>query len=200
MNWFFTLQFLYFRVLLKLLEVLNHFEVQLFLFLQVNLLLLLLYYSLGEIFFEVKTPMLVESNRLLDFGPGFYTTTNREQARRFAESVVSKRGGTPMINSYEFDEAAFSECLVKKFDSPSEAWLDFVAANRSGNYVGERYDLIVGPVANDNVYATIGLYMRGFISKESAVNELRVRKLYDQIVFATPKTFRYLKHIGTEVL
>ena len=149
---------------------------------------------------EVKTPMLVEPNRLLDFGPGFYTTTNREQARRFAESVVSKRGGTPMINSYEFDEAAFSECLVKKFDSPSEAWLDFVAANRSGKYVGERYDLIVGPVANDNVYAIIGLYMRGFISKESAINELRVRKLYDQIVFATPKTFRYLKHIGTEVL
>ena len=44
---------------------------------------------------EVKMPMLVESNRLLDFGPGFYTTTNREQAKRFAESVVSKRGGAP---------------------------------------------------------------------------------------------------------
>ena len=34
---------------------------------------------------EVKMPMLVESNRMLDFGPGFYTTTNREQTVRFAE-------------------------------------------------------------------------------------------------------------------
>jgi len=149
---------------------------------------------------EVKMPMLVESNRMLDFGPGFYTTTNREQAVRFAKSVVARRGGTPMINTYEFDEAAFSECLVRRFDSPSEDWLDFVAANRSGQYSGVRYDLIMGPVANDDVYTTIGLYMRGFISKEATISGLIVKRLYDQLVFATPRTFRYLKHVNTEVL
>ncbi len=149
---------------------------------------------------EVKMPMLVESNRMLDFGPGFYTTTNREQAVRFAKSVVARRGGTPMINTYEFDEAAFSECLVRRFDSPSEDWLDFVAANRSGQYFGVRYDLIMGPVANDDVYTTIGLYMRGFISKEATISGLMVKRLYDQLVFATPRTFRYLKHVNTEVL
>ena len=149
---------------------------------------------------EVKMPMLVESNRMLDFGPGFYSTTNREQAVRFAKSVVAKRGGAPMINAYEFNEVAFSECLVKRFDSPSAEWLDFVAANRTGQYVGLRYDLIVGPVANDDVYTTIGLYMRGFVSKETTINELRVKRLYDQLVFATPKAFHYLKHVNTEVL
>ena len=149
---------------------------------------------------EVKMPMLVESNRMLDFGPGFYTTTNREQAVRFAKSVVARRGGTPMINTYEFDEAAFSECLVRRFDSPSEDWLDFVAANRSGQYFGVRYDLIMGPVANDDVYTTTGLYMRGFISKEATISGLMVKRLYDQLVFATPRTFRYLKHVNTEVL
>ncbi len=149
---------------------------------------------------EVKCPMLVESNRMLDFGPGFYTTTNREQAVRFAKSVVAKRGGSPVLNVYEFDEGAYSTCLVRRFESPSEDWLDFVAANRTGRYAGERYDLIVGPVANDNVYTTIGLYMQGFMSREATINELRVRKLYNQIVFATPKAFPYLKHIGTEVL
>ena len=149
---------------------------------------------------EVKMPMLVESNRMLDFGPGFYTTTNREQVVRFAKSVVARRGGTPMINTYEFDEAAFSECLVRRFDSPSEDWLDFVAANRSGQYFGVRYDLIMGPVANDDVYTTIGLYMRGFISKEATISGLMVKRLYDQLVFATPRTFRYLRHVNTEVL
>ena len=149
---------------------------------------------------EVKIPMLVESNRMLDFGPGFYTTTNCGQAKYFAKGVVAKRGGVPMINTYVFDEAAFSECLVRRFDSPSEEWLDFVAEHRSGRYIGVQYDLIVGPVANDNVYATIGLYMRGFLSKEATIDELRVKKLYDQVVFATPKAFRYLRHVSTETL
>jgi hypothetical protein len=145
-------------------------------------------------------PMLVESNRLLDFGPGFYTTTNREQAIRFAKSVVTKRGGSPMLNVYEFDEKAFADCVVRRFDSPSAAWLDFVAANRTGQYIAERYDLIIGPVANDNVYATIGLYMRGFMSREATINELKIRKLYDQIVFASPKAFHFIRHIRTEAL
>ena len=69
-----------------------------------------------------------------------------------------------------------------------------------GKYAGVRYDLIMGPVANDNVYATIGLYMQGFMSREATINELRVRKLYDQLVFAVPKTFHYLRHVRTEVL
>ena len=69
---------------------------------------------------EVKKPMLVESNRMLDFGPGFYTTTNREQAMRFAKSVVARRGGVPMLNVYEFEESVFENFLVRKFDSPSE--------------------------------------------------------------------------------
>ena len=67
----------------------------------------------------VKNPMLVESNRLLDFGAGFYTTTNREQAIRFAESVVRKRGGRPILNIYEFDESGFDSCLLLRFEEPS---------------------------------------------------------------------------------
>ena len=156
-----------------------------------------LYYASNQI---VKMPMLIESNRKLDFGPGFYTTTNREQAIRFAVSVVKHRGGNPVLNEYEFDEKAFVECLVRRFEAPTNEWLDFVAANRSGKYVGERYDLIFGPVANDSVYQTIGLYMSGFLSREATISELRVHKLYDQLVFATPRSFRYLKYVGTEAL
>lgn len=148
----------------------------------------------------VRNPMLIESNRLLDFGPGFYTTTNREQAVRFAASVVKKRGGTPILNIYEFDEKGFEECLNLRFDEPSDRWLDFVADNRSGRYAGIKYDLVYGPVANDNVYTTIGLYMSGFVSRENTINELRVRKLYSQLVFCTPLAFRYLRFVSSEEL
>lgn len=147
----------------------------------------------------VRLPMLVESNRMLDFGQGFYTTTNIEQAKRFAKSVVAKRGGKALVNSYEFEEsAAFRKLLTLKFETPSADWLDFVVANRSGTYVGEIYDLVTGPVANDNVYTTIGLYQKGFMSKEATINELRVRTLYNQIVFCRPASFAYLKYLGTE--
>lgn len=144
--------------------------------------------------------MLIGSNRLLDFGPGFYTTTNREQAVRFAESVVRKRGGRPILNVYEFDEAGFDSCLLLRFDEPSERWLDYVAENRAGRYAGLRYDLVYGPVANDNVYTTIGLYLRGFMSREATIAELRVRRLYNQLVFASPVSFRHLKFISAEEL
>ena len=149
---------------------------------------------------EVRHPTLVESNRMLDFGSGFYTTTNREQAVRFAKSVVVKRGGSPVLNTYEFDETGFEACLLRKFDGATAAWLDFVAENRAGKYVGVKYDLIFGPVANDNVYSTVLLYLRGFMSREATIAELKVHKLCDQLVFATPQAFRFLKFIGSEAL
>jgi len=150
---------------------------------------------------EVREPELVPSNRMLDFGPGFYTTTCREQAVRFAHSVARRRGGKAMLNAYSFDEdLAHGDVNVLRFDAPSEEWLDFVSANRSGMYAGAHYDLIVGPVANDNVYATIGLYMSGLMGKAAAIAELRVHRLYDQYVFCTPTALRRLAYLRTEVL
>ena len=149
---------------------------------------------------EVKHPMLVESNRMLDFGPGFYTTTNRDQVARFAKSVVVKRGGHPVLNMYEFDETGFDVCVLRRFEAATAEWLDFVAENRAGKYAGIKYDLIFGPVANDNVYSTVLLYLRGFMSREATIAELRVHKLYDQLVFVTPQSFRFLKFIGSEAL
>lgn len=101
----------------------------------------------------VEKPVLVKQNRFLNFGFGFYTTTNKEQAKDFAVKVTDKRkNGTATLNIYEVDETkAFAECNVLSFDEPDEAWLDFVAQNRQGMYSGEKYDLIYGPVANDDV-------------------------------------------------
>ena len=151
---------------------------------------------------EVREPRIIKPNRTLDFGNGFYTTTNHSQASDFARRVTMNRGkGIATVNVYEVNEAlAFDMCDGLRFPGVVDAWLDFVAANRMGKYAGEHYDLIMGPVANDNVYATIGLYTQGFMSREAAINELRVRKLYDQIVFATPRVFHFIMHVKTEVL
>jgi hypothetical protein len=95
-------------------------------------------------------------------------------------------------------EASFSQCKVLSFDSPDEKWLDFVAANRQGSYQGEQYDLIYGAVANDDVYRTITLYMTGVLSKAQTLEALKIRKLFNQLVFGTDKALGYLKFEGRE--
>ncbi len=147
----------------------------------------------------VSEPKLVEQNRFLDFGFGFYTTTNKIQAIGFADKVTKRRrDGVPTVSVYEIDEEkAFAQCTVLRFDAPNEAWLDFVSENRSGKYKGPDYDFIFGPVANDDVYTTFTLYTAGVLSEEQTIQTLKVKKLYNQLVLTSHKALSYLKFAGT---
>lgn len=147
----------------------------------------------------VEKPRLIVQNKYLDFGYGFYTTTNKIQAISFAEKVYKRKNeGTKQVSIYEIDEEKlFAECSVLRFDAPNEAWLDFVAENRSGNYEGDIYDVVYGPVANDDVYTTFTLYQAGALSKEQTLETLKIKKLYDQMVFATENALSFLKFVGT---
>lgn len=139
---------------------------------------------------------LIGQNRFLDFGYGFYTTANRAQEESFAKKIIVRRGGVPILNSYEFDDSVKSGSLkIKRFSSPDEEWLDFVTAHRTGAYDGESYDIIVGAVANDDVYRTLQIYGAGLLTKEQALETLKTRKLFDQYVFATECAIAFLKFL-----
>lgn len=146
----------------------------------------------------VEKPRLVKQNRFLDFGFGFYTTTNKEQAISFAEKVTQRRKeGTKTVSVYELDElVAFKECSVLSFDGASEEWIDFVAENRFGKYNGKKYDFIFGPVANDDVYTTFTLYTSGVLNKQQTLEALKVKELYNQLVVTSEKALSYLKFKG----
>ena len=144
----------------------------------------------------VEQPKLIEQNRFLDFGYGFYTTTNKEQAENFAQKVIVRRGGKPIVNVYELDENAQTNLLkIKRFSAPDEEWLDFVSAHRNGTYNGEQYDLIIGAVANDDVYRTLQVYSTGLLTKAQALEALKVKKLFNQYVFATKEALELLKFV-----
>ena len=147
----------------------------------------------------VSEPKLIQQNRFLDFGSGFYTTTNKKQALGFAEKVCKRRkSGSTIVSIYEIDEQrAFAECSVLQFDTADEMWLDFVSDNRSGNYEGDAFDFIFGPVANDDVYTTFTLYTAGALTKEQTLEALKIKKLYNQLVLTSEKALSYLKFIGT---
>ena len=147
----------------------------------------------------VSEPRLVEQNRFLDFGFGFYTTTNKQQAIAFAEKVTKRRKtGKKTVSVYEFDEKkAFAECSVLRFDAPDADWLDFVSDNRAGEYAGPKYDFVYGPVADDDVYTTFTLYTAGVLTKDQTIEALKVKKLYNQLVLTSEKSLEYLKFMST---
>ncbi|MBR1742397.1 MAG: DUF3990 domain-containing protein [Lachnospiraceae bacterium] len=45
-------------------------------------------------YLPVERPKIIVSNRTLDFGRGFYTTTNYEQAEEWARKVLKRRKET----------------------------------------------------------------------------------------------------------
>ena len=147
----------------------------------------------------VDKPRILTPNRYLDFGTGFYTTSNLSQAKSFADKVTARKGeGISTVSKYEFDESASGKLKVLAFEAAGEAWLDFVSDNRSGNPQGEEYDLIYGPVADDDIFRTFLLYSAGLLSKEQTLEALRIKKLFNQYVFKNEKALQSLKFIGTE--
>ena len=68
-----------------------------------------------------------------------------------------------------------------RFDNENEKWLDFVCACRNGVSLNESYDMIIGNVANDDVFKTVDMYFRGLWDKNRTIEELRYYKMNDQI-------------------
>jgi hypothetical protein len=146
---------------------------------------------------SVETPRLIPRNRFLDFGNGFYTTVNRDQALRFAQIVVQRRGGTGRVSMYEYDEiAAASELDILHFSDTDTVWLDFITQNRRGTYNGKKYDIVSGPVANDTLYETVNYYSMGIFSALEAVKRLKAWELYDQVVFCTERSLNHIRFSG----
>jgi len=137
---------------------------------------------------EIKSPDLNHSKRFLDFGPAFYVTTFRAQAEHWARRKHSRAlsSPAPVVNVYELDDdlSAFS---VLRFDGVDEAWLDFVCDCRDGNDVYSSYDVIIGRVADDDVFRTIQSYRQGDITKARAIELLRFSRPNDQLALRTER-------------
>lgn len=151
---------------------------------------------------EVREPRLVAAIHTLDFGPGFYTTANFDQAVDFARKVVDRNDGRgkPIVTVFSFDDEQTKDLTTRRFERPSDEWLDFVSSNRQGVYAGPVCDLTIGPVANDNVYQTIQLYLAGVLTREQAIDAMKVRKLFNQYVFSSERSLAMLRYVRSEVM
>lgn len=141
----------------------------------------------------VDKPRILQSERFLDFGTGFYTSTNKEQASHWALRVaVRRKAEMQYISVYEFDyERAEKELKVIRFERANEEWLNFICACRSGKSITEEYDLVFGPVADDNVYATVQLYELGVLDKDETIKRLKVKNSMIRCCFILKKHLAY---------
>jgi len=149
----------------------------------------------------VENPIFIRANRTLDFGHGFYTTTSREQAHKWAK-IKSRRENTDrgIISIYEVQDALLKESSlnIRIFRAASKSWLKFVLDNRMKEGYTHQFDIVKGCVADDRVYACLNAFENKFMDFETAIKELRTYKLDDQVSFHTDKALKYLKFINYE--
>ncbi len=127
----------------------------------------------------IEKPDVLHSRSKLDFGPGFYLTSIREQAVRYAERFT-RRGKIAFVNEYELDEDT-PEFTIKSFSSYNEEWLEYVAACRKGLQVKYSYDAVSGGIADVHVFNTVDLYFAGVITKSEALGRLKFEKPNNQL-------------------
>ena len=150
-------------------------------------------------YITVESPNLNLSRKNLDFGAGFYTTENKEQAVDFSQKVmIRKRQKKRSVSVYDFDMGTAEAVLdILRFQAPDRLWLDFVHKNRRATYIEKSYDLVIGPVGNDDVFATLIVYEQGILNVEQTLEALKIKKLYNQFTFKTEKALSLLKYINS---
>ncbi|MCD7839368.1 MAG: DUF3990 domain-containing protein [Erysipelotrichaceae bacterium] len=150
---------------------------------------------------SVEEPKIIKSGRRLDFGNGFYLTSSYDQARRWANLKVKRlKAGEPTITYFSIDDEKQKELNILRFDSPSKEWLLYVSSNRNkANFIDD-YDLVIGPVANDQTMPVLKLYFSGIYDEEEAIKRLLPQTLRDQYAFKTDKSLESLNLNGVITL
>ena len=135
-------------------------------------------------FMAIPVPDLSFARDTTDFGKGFYTTTIQSQAEKWAERY-KRRHGSGAVSIYEMNEYELRKNVsVLEFNSYSAEWLDHIIKCRQGVMAGN-FDLVIGGIANDDIFNTLTLFSRGYIDKAEAIVRLRYEKPNIQYCFKT---------------
>lgn len=125
---------------------------------------------------DIQSIDLASCRPYKDFGKGFYTTDMLEQAQKMAKRVARIYGGSPIVNMYEIADRYMENSRLSKLDFgkiPSERWAVFVMNNRSKIFTDfgspdcnfdNKYDIVAGPIADDDMTMLFRQYQNGLIS------------------------------------
>lgn len=146
---------------------------------------------------DFTTVKLEKSHNRRDFGVGFYTTLLEEQAKEWGYRL-SLRVKKENYYVYKFLFTENDSLKIQRFNSLSKEWLEFIKENRSKGGLQHDYDVVIGPVADDNTMETVQLYIAGILNADEAVDRLKYSKVNNQVSFHTEKALKYVKFIGRD--
>ncbi len=149
-------------------------------------------YHVGK--YKIEKPDIHHGRENADFAQGFYLSDDLEFSLKWA---TFDSDSITYLNKYELDLA---DLKIKEFNKDRE-WFDYINKNRN-RFDDElkEFDVIIGPIANDILYDTLGLTTSGLIDLETSYKLLSLGNSYKQIVIKTEKANSNLKFIEAKEL
>lgn len=142
-----------------------------------------------------------------DFGKGFYTTTDINQAIKLARRMKSTQYLEGNVNAkayvYEFifDKELLSQLSTHNFQNASLSWIDYILKNRYSDYRNQQdYDVVIGKVADVIAKRVMNQFVDAYgikASKENKmqlINKLEPYNLIDQYCFKTDRAIAVLNN------
>ena len=152
---------------------------------------------------EIRTIDFSFCHKKRDFGRGFYVTKLREQAEYWAIRRGDDNDTEGIVTEFKFDEFFFDDedLKVLRFEGYNDEWLDFVVLNRLNTEKQQvhDYDIVEGPVADDDIATRVYAYMKGKVSKKQFLKALTRKQPTHQICFCTTASLQALEYTDSRV-
>lgn len=142
---------------------------------------------------SVLSPQIIKGKRTKDFGDGFYCTVIEEQAKRWA-----RRYNTPTLNIYEIliNNLSTKNLNILEFNEMTEEWLDFIVSCRNGDK--HNYDIVIGPMADDQIYNYISDFLSGILTREQFWVLAKFKHPTNQVLFSNNNALEILKFVRSQ--
>ncbi len=135
---------------------------------------------------EIVYPDIHHGRKNADFGWGFYLTPDKEFTYRWARDNA-------VVNEYELDEQGLDMHIFHR----NEEWFEYIFNNRRLKDALNS-DVVIGPIANDTIFDTLGIITSGFLKPEEAMRLLLIGPEYKQVAIKTEKGVKQLRFIRSE--
>ena len=129
----------------------------------------------------VKRPDIHRGRANADFGRGFYLSPDQCFAESWAQE---KRDTLPVVNRYRLSCGGLRVLRLYR----DIEWYRCIRDHRVGRTDGKKdIDIVIGPIANDTIFDTLGIMTSGFLSEEEGLRLLRIGPAYTQVVIKSAR-------------
>ena len=141
---------------------------------------------------EFSMPDPLKGRPATDFGAGFYLTESERMADDWLKGEPGKH-----INTYELTLSRISSCNlhIRRYETADIDWAKFVYNNRRKRLKSNRYDIVIGPLADNALNKWFDMIENSLISWEELPMKINFGKYNSlQYCFKSPNSVKLLEY------